>query len=82
MNDPREPEDLGDPIAELRLLDEAPPEGFLPRVRNSIQRRVFAGQVVDFGLRPLGEFFMEYVVMLVSAFAPASSASRRSDDER
>lgn len=80
--DPRDPEDLGEPIEELRLLDEDPPEGFLGRVRGNIQRRLFAGHVVDFGLRPLGEMLLEYVVMIVSVISPEKPTDERRDDER
>ena len=83
MNDEtREPEDLGEPIDELRLLDEDPPEGFLGRVRGNIQRRLFAGHVIDFGLRPLGEILLQYLVMIVSVFSTEKPTDERSDDER
>lgn len=85
MNDDVRDDDLGDPIAELRALDLRPPDGFVPRVRNAIQRRLFTGQVIDFGLRPLGEFLMEYVVMFTELFAggsrPAPRTKQGSDDE-
>lgn len=77
-----ESEDLGRPVEELRVLDVSPPDGFVQRIRGSIQRRLFAGQVIDFGMRPFGGLFLEYVVLLLSLFNRSGGTNSGSDDER
>jgi len=65
--------DTGEPIAELNELHAEPSAGFLDRIRNSIQRRVFAADTVDFCLMGLFQILFDYLTMAVQAFPQAKS---------
>jgi hypothetical protein len=62
---PHESIDMGEPIHELSSLRETPPKGFKRRIQNSIQRRMFASQVVDLSLVGFFETFFGYFEMIV-----------------
>jgi hypothetical protein len=73
MNEWHEPPDqedleLGEPVAELRQLAEHPSPGFMTRIRNSINRRLFAAESLDFGLMAFFQTFFEYLKSLIQAF--------------
>ncbi len=59
--------DPGEPLPELVGLRETPSEGFIQRIRNSINRRVFASQTVDFSLMVFFRTFIEYLTMAIQA---------------
>jgi hypothetical protein len=58
--------DLGDPVRELRELREEPAIGFVQRLRGRIQRRLFAADSVDFGLRVMFQTLMDYVDLFLA----------------
>ena len=66
--DEKELEDLGEPIAELRQLAEAPSAGFLGRVRASLRRREIGSHLVSLGWSGLGTVVLEFVRMIHALF--------------
>lgn len=63
------PEDeMGDPVEELRMLEEDPAGGFLTRLRSAIQRRDLGAQLAGFGWGGLGAVFMEFLEIVFSVF--------------
>ncbi|NNE10076.1 MAG: hypothetical protein HKN20_16055 [Gemmatimonadetes bacterium] len=60
-NDRNAPDDIdaGEPIQELRDLEEEPRGDLLGRVVRGIERRVFAADAIDFSWFGLGEFLRE-----------------------
>ncbi len=72
MSDSNESSDLadvdpGDPIPELSALWETPSNRFVPRIRNSIHRRIFAADAVDFSVKVLFETFFSYLTLVIQA---------------
>ncbi len=81
MSPDRRPEadETGTPIPELARLAEEPREGFIPRVRRSISRRVLANQVVDyFWYTPFLVFF-EFLKLAFGALGGESSGKGEQD---
>ena len=75
MTDDQEPvlegldlEDLGEPIEELRALEEIPSAGFVSRLLNALQRRDLSSQIATLGWTGLGTVFVEFLRMLYSIF--------------
>lgn len=66
-----DPEDVdpGEPIAELADLTEDPPNDFLARVVDGMERRIFAAHVFDLPWFGFGRIFREYWSLLVGLFA-------------
>lgn len=64
-----DPDDTGEPIAELAMLAETPSQGFLGRIRNSIERRMFASDAIDFSLMAMFRTFMDYLTAMIDAVA-------------
>ena len=50
-----------EPIHQLATFLEAPPAALRPRVRNSIQRRLLAGDLAELSLMQLVNVFMEFL---------------------
>ena len=73
------PEDLGAPIAELRLLDEAPSSGFLGRLLGSLRRRDLSSQIVTLSWDGFGTVVLEFVKVIFSAFEPSARKKGGSD---
>ena len=73
--------DPGEPLAELASLREEPGDGFLGRIRRSIDRRVFVSDTADFSLRVLLKTMFDYLTAAVDSLQPARE-DERSDDER
>ena len=65
---PDEDIETGEAIAELASLRVTPTTGFLDRVRNSIQRRVFVAQTADFSLRVFAQTMFDYLSAVLDAF--------------
>jgi len=63
-----EPEDLGEPIEELRLLDEVPSTGFATRLRNALRRRNLSSQMVTLSWTGLGTVILEFFQVMFSIF--------------
>ena len=73
------PEDLGAPIEELRLLDEAPSSGFLGRLLGSLRRRDLSSQLVTLSWDGLTAVLLEYLNVIFSAFDPSARKKGGSD---
>ena len=70
MTDPtldNDADDLGEPVAELRLLRDDVPAGFLDRIRNSIHRRSLAGDLTRFSIWAPATVFLEFLASLFDA---------------
>ena len=84
MNDGRDHReddiDTGEPIAELAALREDPESGFLNRIRNSIQRRMFASDAMEFSFQALFGTFFEYLGMMFSTLGGGNQA--KGDEEK
>ena len=80
---PREDADIdaGEPIAELASLREEPADGFAPRIRNSIQRRLFAAHAADFSLRVLLQTFFDYLTAALDAFGLQEPRNDKGDED-
>ncbi len=61
-------DDLGEPIAELGQLAEAPSAGFLERLRRSLQRRSLGSQLASLGWSGLGAVLLEFLRMIYALF--------------
>ncbi len=62
------PDDLGDPIEELALLDDEPAPGFLGRLLGRLRRRELGAQLTAFGWSGLAEVVIEFIRMVASLF--------------
>ena len=72
-------EDLGQPIEELRTLEELPSSGFLSQLLNLVRRRDLNSQLVTLSWSGLGTVVLEYTRMLFSIFD--SSPHDRGDSD-
>ena len=70
-------EDPGRPLRSLAGLEHPAPAGLLDRVRNAIQRRQLAADVVDLSLMGPARLFLEYLRALVEGILGLST----NDDE-
>lgn len=61
-------EDLGEPIGELRELDEGPSSGFLGRLRNALRRRSLGSHLASLGWSGVGAVFFEFLQMIYALF--------------
>jgi len=55
----------GQPVEELRLLEQRPRRGFLGRIHRSIQRREFAGALIDASWSAWSTALLEYLRFLL-----------------
>ncbi len=70
--------DLGPPVLELVQLTEEPVSpGLVARVRNSIGRRLFAADALDFSMPVVVKVFFEYLTAVFAAFGGDSGKTRR-----
>jgi hypothetical protein len=88
-HDPKDPNNLqgtpsaddidpGEPITELATLQEPPSPQFLGRIRQSIQRRVFAADAIDFSVMAFFQTFFGYLTLAIQGlFGKASQESKR-----
>jgi hypothetical protein len=74
-----EPEDLGDPILELRSLEEEVSEGFMARVLSSLRRRSLVSQMATMVWTASAQAFFEFIGMFFSLFDPGRSTRGGSD---
>jgi hypothetical protein len=77
-NDPGIAE-TGEPIAELAQLRETPSGTFLSRIRNSIQRRIFAADAIDFSFMIFFRTIFDYLMLGLQSVA--GSEPRKGDPE-
>lgn len=84
MNDERRDDDIetGEPLAELASLREEPDEGFLPRVRRSIDRRLLVADTTDFSFRVLLKTMFDYLTAALDALQSSRDDEWSDDDER
>ncbi len=71
--------DTGEAIAELAALRETPTVGFGDRIRNSIQRRMFAAEATDFSMRMFLRTLLDYLSAALDAFHPSEPPKDGSD---
>jgi len=64
------PDDLGDPIAELRDFEEDASHGFLGRVLSALHRRSLVGQMATLAWTASAQAFFEFLGMIFSLFTP------------
>ena len=77
------PEDIdpGPPVPEIAALAESPLDGFLARIRRSIDRRIGAAHVLEFSVTTVLDFLREIGWVLFGAFERPRPAPGASDDE-
>lgn len=63
-------EDLGEPIAELRALEEDASRGFVGRVLSALHRRSLVGHVATMAWTASAQAFFEFLGMVFSLFSP------------
>ena len=69
-------EDLGEPVAELRDLEESVSRGFLGRVLSKLQRRSLVGHLATMAWTASALAFFEFLGMIFSFFDPGKSAGK------
>lgn len=79
MPPPGEDADLGAPVAELALLDDAPPDGFLEAVRRSVLRRIGAVDALDFGVPAFAGFLRAMLDLIFGGVGGAGPRNGRHD---
>ena len=60
--------DMGEPIEELRLFEEAPSPGFLGRLLGALRRKDLSSQLATLSWTGFGVVVLEYLKMLFSIF--------------
>ncbi len=65
--------EMGLPVAELALLRVTPRSGWLLRIRNNINRKMFMADGLDFFLQALCRTFMTYLDACFRALLPAGA---------
>ena len=74
-------EDLGPPVTELKELRPDSSPGFLRGIRNRIERRAAAGQVLDLSLPILGHVLMEYLSMVFALFESTGTVEKQKEED-
>ena len=69
-------EDLGEPIAELRDMDESVSRGFVGRVLSKLQRRSLVGHFATMAWTASALAFFEFLGMIISIFDPGKSPEK------
>ena len=77
------PEDIdpGPPVPEIAALADAPGEGFLARIRRSIERRIGASHLVEFSVTMVLGFLREIGDMLFGVMERPKPARGANEDE-
>ncbi len=75
-----DPDDLGEPIAELRELEEIPSEGFVGRLMNTLRRRDLSSQLATLSWSGLAAVAMEFLQILFSAFSTNGEGEKGEED--
>jgi hypothetical protein len=76
-DDDTDAEQLGPPVRELLELDEPAPPGLLGRIHRAVQRRLFAGEVIDLALVAPFKVLLEFITAIFGALAPQRPGDRR-----
>jgi len=71
--------DTGQAIAELATLRETPVEGFVDRIRRSVQRRLLVAQTADFSLGVFMRTMFDYLAAILDAFRGSQPPREGSD---
>jgi hypothetical protein len=72
-------EDLGEPVRELRELEEEVSSGFLGRVLSSLRRRSLTSHIATFSWFALGLAVMEFLRLAFSVFETDEPTNGGSD---
>lgn len=75
MNGDSEDPDLGQPIAQLAQLAEEPAQGFLDRIRGSIERRRLGSHMTGLAWHGVALVLIELLAMLVTLIGGAPESS-------
>lgn len=78
MNGDSEEPDLGQPIAQLAQVAEEPRQGFVGRIRGSIERRRLGSHMTGLAWHGVALIFIELVVMLATLLG---GDAKSSDDQ-
>lgn len=70
-------ENLGEPIAELKGLEEEVPSGFLGRVLSALHRRSLVGQMATMAWTASAQALFEFLGMIFSIFEPGDSTEEK-----
>ena len=70
QDDANDAAELGPPIRELLELEEPAPEGLLGRIHRAVQRRLFAGEILDLALVAPLKVLLEFITAVFGALAP------------
>jgi len=65
------PDDEGESITALALMDLVPSQGFWTRLRRKIDRRVATGQMLSFSWNLPKVIFLEFLHIAFGLFTPA-----------
>ena len=65
------PDDEGEPVTALALIDLEPSHGFWTRVRRKIDRRIATAHMVSFSWNLPKVVFLEFLHVAFSLFSPA-----------
>ena len=71
-----EEEDLGEPIAELRDMEEQVSKGFLGRVLSKLQRRSLVGHFATMAWTASALALFEFLGVIFSIFDPGTSPEK------
>jgi hypothetical protein len=69
--DNNSPDDAGEPVTALALIDPEASPGFWARVRKKIDRRVATAQVLSFSWNLPKVIFLEFLEIAFNIFSPA-----------
>jgi hypothetical protein len=69
-------DDLGEPIAELRELEDGVSVGFLGRVLSKLQRRSLVGHLATMAWTASALAFFEFLGMIFSIFDPGKAPEK------
>ena len=69
-------EDLGEPISELRELEDVVSVGFLGRVLSKLRRRSLVGHLATMAWTASALAFFEFLGMIFSIFDPGKSPEK------
>ncbi len=70
-------EDLGEPIAELKVMEEEASGGFLGRVLSALHRRSLVGHMATMAWTASAQALFEFLGMIFSVFEPGDSTKEK-----
>lgn len=69
--------DTGEPVTELETLLEPPTTGFLSRLRNKIERRTLASNVVGMAWTATNNVVIEFIKLVFELLGPRDRGDRK-----